>query len=94
VARVVIRLEAIEAGELKLVSEAHLKKALRRLRDNPTVGKALVDELAGCRSIRVGGVENRIVYRHDIERDMVEVLAIERRRDDKVYKLAKKRLEA
>ena len=32
----------------------------------------------GCRSIRVGGSEIRLVYRYDREADLVEVLAIER----------------
>jgi mRNA-degrading endonuclease RelE of RelBE toxin-antitoxin system len=91
VARVLVRLEVIEAGELHLVDEQQLKKALRRVRDNPQAGKPLVRELAGCRSIRVGG-ENRLVYRHDQKKDEVEVLAIERRRDDEAYELARKRI--
>lgn len=91
-ARVVIRLEVIEEGELDLVPKEQLKKALRRVRDEPTAGKPLLRELAGCRSIRVGGAENRLIYRYDAANDQVEVIAIERRRDDEAYDRAQKRV--
>ena len=95
-ARVVIRTEVIEAGELKLVSRAALKTAMRRLRDNPDVGKPLTRTLAGLRSLRVDGSENRIVYRNipsasDEEGMMVEVLVIGRRRDNEAYRTAETR---
>lgn len=82
----------IEAGELDLVPRAQLVQALRSLRDNPNRGKPLVRELAGCRSIRVGGSENRLVYRYDAHADTVEVIAIERRCDDQAYTRAQSRL--
>lgn len=86
------------ASELKIVSPASLKEAVRRLERDPECGKPLGGKLAGCRSIRVEGSENRIVYRvrtkgsngaTDVE---VEIIAIGRRRDDAVYDTAEKRV--
>jgi mRNA-degrading endonuclease RelE of RelBE toxin-antitoxin system len=86
------RPELIDAGEHDLVPKEQLRKARRRLEENPEAGKPLRRELAGCRSIRVGGSENRLVYRYLKDADIVEVLAIERRRDDEAYVLAVQRL--
>jgi mRNA-degrading endonuclease RelE of RelBE toxin-antitoxin system len=95
VAQVVFRAEVIEQGELNLVPAAKLKEAIRRLKVTPEIGKPLARELAGCRSIRIEGSENRLVYRiHKAEadgEDTVEVLAIGRRRDDEVYDTAASR---
>ncbi len=88
-ARVVIRREVWEEGELDLVPRAKLKEALRELEQDPESGKPLGRELKGCWSIRIGGSENRLVYR--IDGDDVEVLAIGRRRDEEVYDVAKQR---
>lgn len=80
-------MELVEAGEHLLVDKAQLRRAVARLEGDPEVGKPLVKELAGCRS-RVGGSENRLVYRYHREGDLVEVIAIERRRDDAAYDVA------
>lgn len=91
-ARVDIRSEVVEAGELELVPRAQLVQVLRALRENPQRGKPLVRELAGCRSIRIGGSENRLVYRYHVDSDVVEVLAVERRRASRAYEIAASRL--
>ena len=91
-ARVMVRQEMIESGELALVPEAQLKEALRRIRDDPNAGKPLRRALAGCRSIRVGGSENRLVYRYHPADDWVECLALERRRSGEAYSTAQGRL--
>lgn len=85
-----MRREVIDSGELALVPQAKLKEALRLLERNPEAGKPLTRELAGFRSIRIEGSENRLVYR--LFNDVVEVLAIGRRRDSKVHVVAEKRL--
>jgi mRNA-degrading endonuclease RelE of RelBE toxin-antitoxin system len=92
VAAVAYRVELVEAGEHEIVSKEQLRKARRRLEENPEVGKPLVRELAGCRSIRVGGSENRLVYRYHRDADLVEVIAIERRREGEAYQAAGGRL--
>lgn len=91
-ARVAFRREVIEAGELGMVPTDQLRKAVGRLEQTPECGKPLVRELAGLRSIRVGGSENRLVYRYLRAEDLVEVIAVERRRDDKAYDTAQGRL--
>jgi hypothetical protein len=85
--RVAIRQEVIDEGELDLVPPAQLRSALRAIRDDPNKGKPLERALRGCRSVRVAGSENRIVYRV-VAPDLIEVLAIARRRDEEVYQLA------
>lgn len=70
------------------MAKAQLRRAAARLESDPEVGKPLVRELAGCRSIRVGGSENGLVYRYHREGDLVEVIAIERRRDDAAFDVA------
>jgi mRNA-degrading endonuclease RelE of RelBE toxin-antitoxin system len=87
-AEVVFRAEIIEEGELKVVPLAKLKQAIRRLRSDPLAGKPLIRELAGHRSIRLGGSENRLVYHYDAKPDRVTVIAIERRREGEVYGIA------
>ncbi len=76
-----------------MVPRAKLKAALREIEQAPEAGKPLGGALRGCRSVRVGGSENRIVYRelHDANAN-VEVLAIGRRRDDEVYETAEQRV--
>jgi mRNA-degrading endonuclease RelE of RelBE toxin-antitoxin system len=80
--------QVILEREIELVQRAQLVAAIREIRDDPTCGKPLGGPLAGCRSKRVGGSENRIVYHHRVEQDEVIVLAIGRRRDDAVYRAA------
>jgi mRNA-degrading endonuclease RelE of RelBE toxin-antitoxin system len=89
-ALVTIREEAYSAGELELIPAGILKVALRKLRDRPDAGKPLERVLKGCRSLRVG--DGRIVYRHYLERDEVQVIAIGRRREDEVYASAEGRV--
>jgi mRNA interferase RelE/StbE len=73
-------------------ARAVLKTIERRIRDGEPdkTGKPLSGELAGCRRIRTGDV--RIVYR--MNSDIVEVLiiAVGPRRDDEVYRSARKRV--
>jgi mRNA-degrading endonuclease RelE of RelBE toxin-antitoxin system len=88
VARVHFAEQVVLAGEVALVPRSQLVQAIRRIRDAPEVGKPLRGRLTGCRSVRVGGSENRLVYLHRIEEDEVIVLAIGRRRDDEVYQTA------
>jgi mRNA-degrading endonuclease RelE of RelBE toxin-antitoxin system len=92
VTRVVIRREVIEEGELQLVPAAKLREALRLLEAKPEHGKPLKRALAGCRSMRIGGSENRLVYRVLAAEAIVEVLAIERRRESEVYEIAQRRV--
>lgn len=92
-ARVAYRTELVDAGELDLVSRDQLRKARRRLEEAPETGKPLKRSLVGYRSIRVGGSENRLVYQYHREIDLVEVVAIERRRDDEAYDVASARAE-
>jgi mRNA-degrading endonuclease RelE of RelBE toxin-antitoxin system len=87
-----IRREVIERGELDLVPEAKLRQVFRPLERDPTCGKPLVRELAGCRSLRVAGAEDRLVYRSFEDGEVVEVLAIGRRREGEVHAVAEKRL--
>lgn len=89
-ARVVVHRDVILSGELSEVPEASLKEALRRLEREPEWGKPLVRELKGCRSVRVGGSENRLIYEYDGE--LVTVLAVGRRRESEVHSDAAKRL--
>ena len=90
-AHVAFRAELVDEGEHLLVPKNQLRKAVARLEREPEAGKPLVRELAGCRSIRVGGSENRLVYRYHPEADLVEVIAIERRRDGAAYDVAAQR---
>ena len=73
-------------------ARAVLKTIEQRIRDGEPdkTGKPLCGELAGCSRIRTGDV--RIVYR--VNADIVEVLivAVGPRRNDEVYRTARKRL--
>lgn len=89
-----MRREVVES-ELGTVPRAKLKAKLREIEADPTIGKPLTGALKGCRSTRVGGSENRIVYR-EIEIDgepACEVLAIGRRRENSVYESAEGRAD-
>jgi mRNA-degrading endonuclease RelE of RelBE toxin-antitoxin system len=76
---------------LGLVPASKLKEMLRRLEREPLAGKVLRAPLAGCRSVRVAG-ESRLVYRLLDEGELVEVLAIGRRRESEAYEVAGRRL--
>jgi mRNA-degrading endonuclease RelE of RelBE toxin-antitoxin system len=89
---VTFRQELVEAGEHDLVPRELLRRARRRLEETPEAGKPLGRELAGCLSIRIGGSGNRLVYRYHREVDLVEVIAIERRREGEAYDQAARRL--
>jgi mRNA-degrading endonuclease RelE of RelBE toxin-antitoxin system len=79
-------------GEIRLVQKAQLRTALDRIKSEPTCGKPLSGPLVGCRSVRVGGSENRLVYEVvsplGAEPTIIHVLCIERRRDSEAYTLA------
>jgi mRNA-degrading endonuclease RelE of RelBE toxin-antitoxin system len=89
---VTVRQEALDSGELNNAPEEKIKQAFRLLRDDPERGKPLRRRLTGCRSLRIGGSENRLVYRYHRDVDLVEILALERRRDDQAYATAESRL--
>lgn len=74
-----------------MVGKAQLRSALERVRAKPGCGKPLVGTLAGCRSVRVVGSENRLVYRV-LSDSLILVLAVERRRGDTVYNVAATRI--
>lgn len=96
-ARVTFRSEVFSEGDYKLVTRAQMAALIEKLERDPSVGKPLVRDLAGLRSTRCGGVENRAVYRILDEGgtdEVAEVIAIERRRDDEVYNEAAKRWTA
>jgi mRNA-degrading endonuclease RelE of RelBE toxin-antitoxin system len=90
----VLRREVVE-DELDFAPRAQLKATLRALERDPLAGKPLSRALAGCRSVRIGGSENRLVYRvrgTDPETALVEVLAIGKRRESEAYNVAVTRL--
>lgn len=55
------------------------KESIRKIAENPDIGKALQVELAGFRSFRF--MRYRIVYRVNIEEKLVVIWAIGNRRD-------------
>jgi mRNA interferase RelE/StbE len=71
---------------------AVLKAIETRIRDGEPekTGKPLAGELAGCRRIRTGDV--RIVYYVHAEIIEVLIVAVGPRRNDEVYKTARKRV--
>ena len=84
------------AGDLEELgnyqARAVLKAIETRIRDGEPekTGKPLSGELAGCRRLRTGDV--RIVY--SVQAEIVEILivAVGPRRNDEVYKTARKRV--
>ncbi|MDQ3632702.1 MAG: type II toxin-antitoxin system RelE/ParE family toxin [Actinomycetota bacterium] len=75
----------VVTDDLPGVSAARFKELCRRLEREPTFGKPLSRELAGLRKARLGGSENRLVYRYDEVSDHVLVIAVGRRRDSEIY---------
>lgn len=73
-------------------ARAVLKTIESRIRDGEPdkTGKPLAGELAGCRRIRSGDV--RIVYRVHSEIIEVLIVAVGPRRNDEVYRTARKRI--
>lgn len=81
-------LEALGRYEARAV----LRSIETRIRDGEPdkAGKPFSGELGGCRRIRTGDV--RIVYRVNSEFVEVLIVAIGPRRDDEVYRSARKRV--
>jgi mRNA-degrading endonuclease RelE of RelBE toxin-antitoxin system len=90
-ARIVIHRAAHESGELATVPKDKLRAAFKRLEADPDCGKPLTRKLSGCYSVRVGGSENRLIYRKHPP-DLVEVVAVGRRRGGEVHVVAEGRL--
>ena len=84
------------AGDLedlgRYQARAVLKAIESRLRDGEPekTGKPLSGELSGCRRIRTGDV--RIVYRVHAEIVEVLIVAVGPRRNEEVYRSARKRV--
>lgn len=76
----------------RYAARAVLKAIEERIRDGEPEksGKPLSGELAGCRRIRSGDV--RIVYRVDVGIVEVLIIAVGPRRNDEVYRTARKRV--
>jgi len=76
----------------KYQARAVLKAIETRIRDGEPekTGKPLSGELAGCRRIRSGDV--RIVYRVYSELIEILIVAVGPRRNDEVYRTARKRV--
>lgn len=76
----------------RYAARAVLKAIEERIRDGAPEqsGKPLAGELAGCRRIRSGDV--RIVYRVDAGIVEVLIIAVGPRRNDEVYRTARKRV--
>jgi len=87
-------LEDVVLDDLRGAANAQVKSALRKLKRNPECGKPLGGALKGCRSIRLEDSEKRLVYRlvEVSGRSAIEVVAIDLRRADQVYKSAAGRL--
>ena len=70
-----------------------IANGLKKLQVSPDLrGEALGDKLAGYRKLVLGTRKLRIVYKYDPLEDLVIVIAIGRRRDEEVYKLALSRI--
>ena len=68
-------------------------QGLKKLQTSPDKrGEPLHEELDGLRKLVVGTRNLRIVYKYFTDTDIVRVIAIGRRRDKEVYRLAASRL--
>lgn len=83
------------AADLEFFGAAAASRIMRvidqrvRLGEPHKTGKPLAGVLAGCRRIRVG--DTRIVYRVDVPKKEVLIIAVGPRRREEVYKKASKR---
>lgn len=82
-------------SDLEILGYAEARRILkaideRMLKGEPhKIGKLLSGDLAGCRRMRVGNT--RIVYRINTTKIDIFIIAIGIRRDELVYRIAKKR---
>ena len=87
-------------GDLRALGRAEARRIVEaidqrlRLGEPDKTGKTLRQDLAGCRRLRIG--QTRVVYRVDAKaneakRKEVLVIAVGPRRDDEIYRRAKKR---
>ncbi len=96
-----IRLTPLASRMLDAVQDVREKEKLRdrieQLKIEPEKqGKALVDNLAGLRSIRAVGQRYRIVYKVNFDTIVVLIAGVGRRKDDDkndIYRLLEKLLE-
>lgn len=71
--------------------QAQIARKIFALSDNPMPADS--EALRGYQGLRrVDCGEYRIVYRHDPERDVVEMILVDKRNDDEVYKRLKDRM--
>ncbi|AWK14252.1 type II toxin-antitoxin system RelE/ParE family toxin [Candidatus Fukatsuia symbiotica] len=70
------------------------KKKLRKLQENPYIESAcLHGDLAGCFKIKLRSSEFRLIYQVIDEEIVILVLAVGKREDEKVYDVARKRIQ-
>ena len=88
----------VTSKDLKKISHIQVKlvfKQLKKLRESPELGKPLGNkagyDLSGCRKLYVDKKKIRIVYTIIEERIVVEVIAVGKREDMAVYRLAAQR---
>ncbi|EGY28290.1 Cytotoxic translational repressor of toxin-antitoxin stability system [Candidatus Regiella insecticola 5.15] len=71
-----------------------LKKKLRKLQENPYIESArLHGDLAGCFKIKLRSSGFRLIYQVIDEEIVIWVLAVGKREDEKVYDVARKRIQ-
>ena len=81
-------LQILGYGEARRILKAIEERIIK---DEPhKIGKSLSGDLAGCRRIRVGNT--RIVYKINKKEIEVFIIAVGIRRNDLVYRVAKKRI--
>ncbi len=82
-------------GDLRALGRVEARRIVEaidqrlRLGEPAKSGKTLRQDLAGCRRLRIG--QTRIVYRVEAQANQVLVIAVGPRRDDEIYRRAKKR---
>ena len=87
-----IAVEVLEKDLPKLSSKLSniIKRKLLKLEENPFIGKPLQGILSNCYSLKVS--KYRVVYKVFKSRLLVLVIAIGKRDNSFIYKLAEKRL--
>lgn len=84
-------------GDLRSLGRAEARRVLKAIEkrvqhgEPHKSGKPLARDLAGCRRIRVGAT--RIVYKVNVDRIEVLVIAIGPRREDQIYRRAQTRVQ-